>query len=135
VFVELTQIISRLCVTIIYMCRRITITYFGNITIQPEGNTCIICRKWTLLVPQSEILFPSMLNKTIKYFVFTIFKEIRYQVLPVIIKCINKCYTIGTVRYKQKYLFTTQLCISVCTIKILPHKYVFVADIQHNSLC
>jgi hypothetical protein len=130
VFVGVTQIISRLNVNIIYISRRTTITYFGNMTTQPERNLCLtlilltstivappsnaskwqigfnsafkglICRKLMLLVPQLETLFPSMLNKTIKNFVFIIFKEIRYQVLTVNIKCINKCHTIGTVRYQ-----------------------------------
>ena len=32
---------------------------------QPEGNTCYISIKRPLLVPQLEIIFPSMLNITI----------------------------------------------------------------------
>lgn len=50
VFVGVTQIISRLYVNIICMCQRVTVTYIGNITIQPESNICYIGRKRTLLV-------------------------------------------------------------------------------------
>lgn len=81
-------------------------------------------------MPQLETLFPSMMNKTITILYSQMLKKYAIRFLLLLLNPLIIFFTIGSVHYHEKCLFTTQLCM----IKMLSHKYVFVAGIQRNSL-
>jgi hypothetical protein len=137
VFVGETQIFIRLYVYIIYMCRKATVTCFGNITIQPEDYTCYISGKRKLLVSQLEILFSSILSKNIiiLYSQFLNKCTIRF-LLSLLHASINLYDWFSSLSREISVHHPTVVNFSVRGLNMVSHKYVFDADIiQQSSLC